>query len=234
VKKVSKASSARIDRVSAALRRLPLRGAGRHLHGLAAVVDQEELQLHRADRGQAAGLVALHHGVQRVAGVALIGLAVLAEHPDRQQRGRRLKPGHRHEAAFGGFQHAIGIALFEDQRAVVDILAPDVEVQDREGEAGSVLHHLVGKTRRHALAARLPVQVGGGHANGPHVGVLSQPVFHRHVNSGKARIPAPGASKGGPPDAQDRTMPLVLPLVSIAFPAACGGSARVRAGARII
>ena len=50
---MSKASSARIDRISAALRRLPERGRGRHLKRLAAVVDQEELQFHRARPGSA-------------------------------------------------------------------------------------------------------------------------------------------------------------------------------------
>ena len=154
--------------------------------------------------------------VQDVARVAVVGLAILAEHPDREERGRRLQPGHRHEAAFGGFQDAIGIALFEDERAVVDILAPDVEVQDREGEPGSVLHDLVGKTGRDALAARLTVQVRSGHTNGPHIGVLSKIVFHHHSNR-KGTIPAPGA-RIGPPDAQDGTMPLVLPLILIAFP----------------
>ena len=76
---------------------------------------------------------------------------------------------------------AVGIALFEDQRAVVDILAPDVEVQDRERKTGSVLHHIFGKAGRHTFSPRLTVQVDSGHANGPHVGVLSEIIFHRHV-----------------------------------------------------
>ena len=108
------------------------------------------------------------------------------------------------------------VALFEDQRAVVDILAPDVEVEDREGEPGSVLHDLVGKAGGHTFAAGLSVQVRGGHANGPHVGVLSEVIFHRHVNQERHDPRARDAVKR-PPDAQVRTMPLVLPLVLIAF-----------------
>jgi len=90
-----------------------------------------------------------------------------------------------------GFKHAIGIALFKDERAVVDILAPDVEVQDREGEPGSILHDLVRKAGGHAFAPRLPVQIRGGHANGPHVGVLSKVILHHH-SIRKGTIPAPG------------------------------------------
>ena len=159
-------------------------GRGRHLHGLAGIVDQEKFQFHRADRGQAAGLVAVDDGGQRMAGVALIGGAVFVEHPDRQQRRRRLQPGHRQKAAFGRLQHAVLIALFKDQGAVVDILAPDVEVEDRERKPGSVLHHLVGKARRNPFAARLPVQVGRRHPDRPDIGVFSEVVFHHDVQAG--------------------------------------------------
>ena len=159
-------------------------GRGWHLQGLAAVVDQEKLQLYRDDRGQALRLEFLDHGAQRMARIAFIGAAVLAEHPDRQQRCGRFQPGHRHEAAFGGLQHAIRIALFKDQRAVVDVFAPDIQVQDGKRKPCSLFHNLVGIACRNAFAARLPIQVGRSHANGPHLGVLPKPVLH-NVTSGR-------------------------------------------------
>ena len=107
-----------------------------------------------------------------------------------------------------------GIALFEHQRAVVDIFAPDVEVQHRERKPRSVLDHVVGKARRDALAARLTVQIGRRHTNRAHVGVLSQPVFH-HFTSGRH-----GTARHLPrrPAGGDRIMPLVLSPVSIPIP----------------
>ena len=57
---------------------------------LARVVDEEEFQLHRADRGQAAGLEPFDHRAQRMARIAFIGRAVFTEHPDWQKGGRGL------------------------------------------------------------------------------------------------------------------------------------------------
>ena len=150
----------------------------RHLKLFPAVVDQEEFQFHRADRRQPARLVAADDAGQRVTGVAVIGLAVFAKHPDRQKRCRRVEPGHRHEATLGRFQHAIGIAAVEDKGAVLDILAPDVEIEDGHRKPGSVLHHRVRETDGNTFAARLAVEVGGCHTDGTHLRVLSKPVLH--------------------------------------------------------
>jgi hypothetical protein len=87
------------------------------------------------------------------------------EHPDRQKRGGLSSHGHRKKAALGRFQHAIGIAGAEHQGAVVDILAPDVEIEDREGEPRAVGQRLVGIAARDALAARLAVEIGGDGAD---------------------------------------------------------------------
>src|SRR5690606_33129606 len=176
------------------LRRLaPLARAwrGGHLEFPAAVVDQVELQLHRADRGQPVLAVALHDAGQRMARVAVIGLAVLAVHPDRQERGRRVEPGHRHEAALGRLEYAVGIAGFEDERAVLDILAPDVEVEDGHRIARAVRHHRVGKADGYALAAGLTVEVGSGHADRAHLGVFSEPVLHHSPDRPECRGPKP-------------------------------------------
>ena len=104
-------------------------GGDGHLKVAARIVDQEEFQLNGTDRRQPARLVAVEHRAQRMARIAGVGAAIFAEHPDRQQGRGRVEPRHRHEAPLGRFQHAIRIARFEHQRTVVDILAPDVEVQ---------------------------------------------------------------------------------------------------------
>ncbi|MPL71107.1 hypothetical protein SDC9_16877 [bioreactor metagenome] len=151
-------------------------GRGRHPQGLAAVVDQEEFKLGRDHRGQAAVLVAVNDAGQRLARIAGIGPAVHVEHPDRQKRGRRGEPGHRHEAALGRAQQSVAIAGLEDERAVLDVLAPDVEVHHREGKPRPLGEDLVGEPCGDALAPRHPVQVRRCHANGAHFGVFSQPV----------------------------------------------------------
>ena len=70
------------------------------------------------------------------------------------------------------------VAALEHQRAVVDILAPDVESEHRNRKAGAALDHLVGETHRHPLAARLTVEVGGGDTDRAHLRILAQPGFH--------------------------------------------------------
>jgi hypothetical protein len=82
------------------------------------------------------------------------------------------------ETALGGHEDAVGIARAEDERAVVYVLAPDVEVHHREGKARALGDRLLGVAARHALAARLAVQVGGDGADGRDLGVLEEPV-HR-------------------------------------------------------
>ena len=113
-----------------------------------------------------------------MARVTAIGAPVLVEHPDRQQGRGRIKPGHRQKAAFGRVQDAIGIAAFKHQRAVVNVFAPDIEVQHRHGKARTVLYHLVGKTRGDALAAGLTIEVGGGHTDCADLRMFAEPVFH--------------------------------------------------------
>jgi hypothetical protein len=65
------------------------------------------------------------------------------------------------------------VALFKDQRAVVNILAPDIKVENRKREARSVFYDLIGKACRNPFAPRLPIQICRGHANGPDVRVFS-------------------------------------------------------------
>jgi hypothetical protein len=127
---------------------------------LPRIVDQEEFQLHRANRRQAARLVAFHHGAQRMAGIALIGFGRFRETSrSAAARSALSSQGIGMKPRSVGFKNAILIALFKDQRAVIDIFAPDVEVQHRKGEAcRRPLRHFFGETGRDALAARLPVQ----------------------------------------------------------------------------
>ena len=158
--------------------------AERDLERAAGIVDQEKLELDRDDRGEAARLVAGNDGAQGVARIALVGTAILAEHPDRQKRGGRLEPGHRQKAAFGRAQHAVPVAGLENERAVVDVLTPNVEIEHGHGEAGAVLDDLVAEARGHAFAPGLAVQVAGSDAEGADLGVFPQVVFHREGGHG--------------------------------------------------
>ncbi len=149
---------------------------GRHTQLGAGIVDQEKLELGRHHRRQTGVGIAVHHRRQRLTRVARIGAPVHVEHPDRQQCGRRIKPRHRHEAALGRHQNTVNIAGFEHQRAVFDILTPDVEVHHRKREPGAVGKHLACKTGGDAFSPRHPVQVCRRYADRAHLGVLSQPV----------------------------------------------------------
>jgi hypothetical protein len=151
---------------------------GRHAGFAAAVVDEVELELRRDDGRQAQRGVAVDHPRERLPRVAVIGAAILVEHPDRQERGGRFRATAPEEAALGRFEHAVGIARAEHQGAVVDILAPDVEIQDREGKARAFGQRLVGIAPRDALAARLAVEIGGDGADRGDLGMVVEPA-HR-------------------------------------------------------
>jgi hypothetical protein len=105
-------------------------------------------------------------------------------------------------------------------------------------ETASRSYHVLGKAGGHALAPRLPVQIDGGHADGPHVGMLSQPVFIM-LFMAKGTDPAPGAARMngiGPPDAQglDHALGpspcfdhLSLPAFFLAFQQGPGGCPKI-------
>jgi hypothetical protein len=152
--------------------------AGWHAQLAAAVVDEVELHLGRHHGRQPMRGVALDHPRERLPRVAVIGSPVLVEHPDRQERGGAFEPRHRKKPALGRQEHAIGIARAEHQGAVVDVLAPDVQIQDREGEARAFGQRLVGIAARDALAARLAVEIGGDGADRSDFGMLVEPA-HR-------------------------------------------------------
>ena len=151
----------------------------------ARVVDEVEFHLGRHHGRETQGAVAVDHAGQSLARVAGEGLAVLGEHPEGQERGRNLEPGHGHIAAFGGPQHAVGVADLEDEGAVLDILAPDVEVEHGEGEAGAFLLDLAGEADGQTLAARLAVEVCGTASDVADLGVVVEPA-HR-ANCGRTR-----------------------------------------------
>ena len=100
----------------------------RHPQVTARIVDQEELKLDRDHGRQPQIGKPLLHGGQCMARIALKGAAILVEHPDRHQPCGRVQPWHPHEPAVGGFQHAVAVAAFHHQRAVVDVFAPDIKV----------------------------------------------------------------------------------------------------------
>ncbi|MAE90403.1 MAG: hypothetical protein CMI67_12550, partial [Pelagibaca sp.] len=141
------------------------------IYELLEAVEHGDPAAQRAETGDALFLLLLMTRIARE------GPPVIVVHPDRQQRGGRLEPGHRHEAALGRIEHAVAVAGLEDEGAFVDILAPDVEIEDREREAGAVLDHLVGEARGHTLAAWLSVEVACSHTDGADLRVLAQPAF---------------------------------------------------------
>jgi hypothetical protein len=100
---------------------------------------------------------------------------------------------------------AVGIAAFKDKRAVLDILAPDVEVEDGHGKSRAVLDHRIGEADGNAFAARLAVDVGSGHADRTHLLVLSEPVLHSLT---RCQVWSETAPAGQWRQRQKRPMPL--------------------------
>ena len=158
----------------------PLARAGRDrdLQVAARIVDQEKLKLHRADRRQAAHLEPVQHRAQGMAWITAIGAAILMEHPDRQQGGGRIEPRHRHKATLGRFQNAVAVAGFKHQRAVVDVFAPDIKAEHRERKAGAVGCDLIGKAGGNAFAARLAIEISGGHTDCADLRMFAEPIVH--------------------------------------------------------
>ena len=105
-------------------------------------VDQIELQLGRHHRRQPERREPVADRRQRPPRIAEIRAAVLAQHPQRQQRGRRPQPVHRQEAASGRLAAPVDVALLPDQRVALHVLAPDVEAGDRVGHPRRPLEHL--------------------------------------------------------------------------------------------
>ncbi len=136
-----------------------------------AVVDQVEFKLGRDDGRQALVGIAFDHTGQRMARVAVERATVLVIHPQRQQGRRRGQPRHGDKPALGRVQDAIGIARVKDKGAVVDVFAPDVEVQNGKGETGALAFDLAGKAGGHALASGLTVQIARRDADCADLGV---------------------------------------------------------------
>ena len=140
------------------------------------IVDEIELHLGGDHRRVAERLEPFDHAREGVARVTVERLAILGVHPERQKRGRDREPRHRHVATLGRTQDAVRVADLEDQRAVLHVLAPDVEVEDREREARPLGLDLSGEAGRDTLAARLAVQVHRAAADVLHFWMLIEPV----------------------------------------------------------
>ncbi len=113
-----------------------------------------------------------------MAGIAAEGLAVFGVHPERQHGRRGFKPRQGNIAALGRHQDAVRVADFKHKGAVLDVLAPDVEVENRKREAHPVFFEFACEADRHALAARLSIEVGRTGAHVADFGVLIEPASH--------------------------------------------------------
>jgi len=136
-------------------------------------VDQEELQLGRHHGRQARSGEPTDDVGQGLPRITRIRPPVHVKHPDRQQRRGRIKPGHRHETAFGRHQNTVLVAGFKDQRTVFDVFAPDVEIEHRKRKARAVGKNLRRETCRNAFPPCHPVQIRRSNADRSHLGVLS-------------------------------------------------------------
>ena len=145
------------------------------------IVDQKKLKLHRDAGRQAAGLVAFNHGSQGVTGVAFIGRSVFMKHPNGQKGSGRFEPRHRDKASIGRTQNAIAVAGFKHQRTVVDIFAPDIQVQNRKRKARAIFDNLIRKARRDPFATGLAVQVTGRDADCSDLGIFAKIVLDGRV-----------------------------------------------------
>ena len=105
--------------------------AGHDLKVFAAVIHKVEFQFGAADRGQATICVAFQHRRQRVAWIAFKRAPVFAIHPHRQKCRRIIQPWHWQKSTFRWKTNTIWVACLKYQRRIVDVFAPDIEVQNR-------------------------------------------------------------------------------------------------------
>ena len=100
--------------------------------------------------------------IRRVPLAARIGeewLSFLDEEPERHQCARPRRPVDGQRPSPGDAAETIAVAGREDLLAADDVLAPDVDADDRQRHADAAAEHLRGLLHRHALAAHDAVQV---------------------------------------------------------------------------
>ncbi len=154
----------------------------------ARIVDEVEFHLGRRLDPPAARGIAFQHGRQCVARIAQEGLARLVMHPHWHQGRVAVEPGHRHRPALGRVKYAVLVPGLEDQGAVLDVGAPDIDVEHRKRHPHRALRKLVVLAGGQALAAHLSVEVAGSDAEGRiafefHAGLL---VDFRSLQIGRA------------------------------------------------
>ncbi len=138
---------------------------------VAVALEQVELELDRHDRRVAALLQPCDRAREHVAWVGLGRPAVQLEHrAEHLRRGPRQPAGAsqraRHRAAA-----LVGIAHRPDEAGVLDVLAGDVEPEDRSGDVAAAAVERVQLLARDVLAAPDAVQVGDHQLHGLDVGV---------------------------------------------------------------
>ena len=124
-----------------------------------------------------------------VARIAEIGRAGLISEPERQKRSRMRRPVDGEDAASGPMAKSVGVAGGEDLGVAFDVLAPDVEPDQRIGHAQLALERLARLLDRDALAAHDAVQVAHRGPQALDVVPAFKPV--QNVRDCIAQFPAP-------------------------------------------
>ena len=131
-------------------------------------VDEVELELDRDHRRPAARGIAVEHGIQRVARVAVERPAVVVEHLHLQLRDARSHPGGGVEGPGNGYASAVGVALVEPKAGGLDRAAEDVEGEHRAGQEHAPLVDAWQVSPVDALAAQHAAEIGEQEVDDPH------------------------------------------------------------------
>ena len=164
------------------LRRLRAHAVGLHGRlraavGVAVLVQQVELQLHRHHRVVAVGLETVDGALQHTARIAGGGRRALGRvHAHLHLAGGRGTPGLQGQAAGDRVGPAVGIGDFPDQTAFLDVLALDGQREDGAGQRAAVFVDRQQLVAVQQLAARDAVGVDQHQLDQAHFGVLGEEV----------------------------------------------------------
>ncbi len=134
-------------------------GRDRRLGIIRLGIDQIEFKLGTNDGVKPHLVILLDDSGERLARIGKKGLAAFLEHPKRHHGAGTLGPAHRHDAPARRFADAVIVTVDEDLFRANDILAPDIDADDRKRHADAAACDLVDLADRHALAAQNAVEV---------------------------------------------------------------------------
>ena len=134
-----------------------------------------EFKLHGNHRMKIHCRKAFNQARQHPARIAAEWRTVFLAQPQRDEgRGFR-RPVHRQDSAPDGLAQAIGVAGGEDQRRILDVLAPDINPHHRQRHAQAPAQHFFRLFNRNALAPHDPVQIAHRRPQAPDFSLFREP-----------------------------------------------------------